>query len=156
MKIRPVHFLIYFTAFFLISACHHHSEDFKKLEKAAAIHMEAVKLEAALKADLEELIQRKNSINIQGRALTEEEMQFVGKVEAIEASHQFWTDNHVEVPGFDHHDHGDGHGHHDHSHDHSHDHGAKLEVSADDMLLIQKEFKDSIVVIQQLIQALLK
>ena len=151
MKIRLILYFNYFFLLFFVVACHQHSEEYKTLEKAAAIHNEAVKLEAGLRADLEKLIQKKNSINVQGRALTEEELQFVKNVNALESSHQFFTENHVEVPGFNH-----DHHHHDHNHNHSHDHDAQLQVTADDMLLIQKEFLDSIGSIQQRIQTLLK
>ena len=77
----------------------------------------------------------------------------IQKVDQLKESYGYWTENHVEVPGFDHaHDHG-----HDHSHNHDHHHhGPGLEVSAADMLLIQKEFKDSIISIQKRILELKK
>ena len=43
----------------------------------------------------------------------------------------------------------------DHNHNHSHDHGTQLQVTADDMLIIQREFLDSIGYIQQRIHSLL-
>lgn len=143
-----------FTAIiYLSSSCggQHNHGDNQLLQQAADIHTEAIKIEKELRPKLQSLVQQKNTINIQGRALTEEETAFVNKVESIEASLKYWEENHVEVPGFEH-----GHDHdHDHEgHDHSHDHGSKLEVAPQDMLLIQKEFRDSIVAIQKRVLAL--
>ena len=56
----------------------------------------------------------------------------------FESALKEWNDNIVEVPGFHHHHHGDD-GHHHHHH-----HGAQLELTPDDMLLVQKELMDSI------------
>ena len=127
-------------------ACHNHSEEHKLLEEAAQIHLEAAKIEQSIKADLEQLIQEKNSINIQGRALMPEEIAFTRQVEAIQKSYSFWEDNQMEVPGFEHH--GDGHDHHHHHH------GGELDLPPEDILLVQKELKDSILSIQQKIQNL--
>ena len=69
----------------------------------------------------------------------------------IESRLEFWSENLVEVPGFEHeHDHDHDHGH-DHDHDHDHDHGPKLELTPEDMLAVQKEFLDSIQVIKSAI-----
>lgn len=146
--------LIFVGLLFLSANCGSTSEeDQKLLKEAAAIHLEAVELEQQVKPKLDELIQQKNSINIQGRSLTAQELAFAQKVESIENSYAYWEENHVEVPGHGHDGHeGHDHGHEGHNHDHGHD--AKLEVSAADMLLIQKEFKDSILSIQQRIEQL--
>ena len=64
-----------------------------------------------------------------------------------------WDNNLIEVPGFEHtHDHGHDHDHDDHDHDHEghdHDHGAPVKVTPEHMRNIQKEFLDSIQVIQK-------
>ncbi len=126
-------------------------EEQKLLSEAAQIHEEAIKVEKNLLPRLQELRQRANQIQVVGRELTPEEMNFVNAVSALELRHQQWSENHVEVPGHEHHDH-DHHGHdhhgHDHNHDHDHDHGPALELTAADMLLVQKEFRDSILAIQ--------
>lgn len=123
-------------------------EDQKLLEEAGQIHQQALEIEQKVKPRLEALIQEKNRINIQGRALTEAEIAFVNQVEALEKSYAFWEENHVEVPGFE-------HDHHDHAgHDHSHDHKPGLDVTASDMLLIQQEFRDSITAIQARVEKL--
>lgn len=141
--------LIIVSLFFLSANCGGTSEaDQKLLQEAADIHQEAVKIEQQVRPKLDELVQQKNSINIQGRTLAPEEIAFVTKVEGIESSYAYWEENHIEVPGFE----------HDHSahegHDHDHSHGSELKVSAADMLLIQKEFKDSILSIQQRVEQL--
>ncbi len=135
-KILRVGFLI-----LLIAACKSTPKDNPALQEAARIHAEAAQIEQALQPQLKELIQRKNSINIQGRALTEEEIAFVEKVNAIENSYTYWEENHVEVPGYE-------HQHEENHHDHHH-HKENLHLSPADMLSVQKEFRDSIVTLQQ-------
>ena len=143
-----------FFALFLLAACgsnHTHQDDDKDLLKAATLHQDAIDVEKIVKPKLDGLVQKKNSLNIQGRALTEAEMSFVRQVETLEDNYRYWTENHVEVPGHGHDGHDHGHGH---DHDHDHDHGAQLEVSSADMLIIQQEFKDSIQAIQKRIELL--
>ena len=129
--------------------------DNKVLQEAAEVHTEALKIEKEIQSKLEALQQRKNTINIQGRALTEAEIAFVNQVEALEASLRYWEENHVEVPGFEHNHDEEGHSHdHDHGHNHDHNHEAKLEVAPTDMLIIQKEFRDSMLAMQKRVLAL--
>ena len=138
---------------FFAYACgtHEHAEDDKVLKEAAKIHLDAIAIEKTVKPKLDELIQRKNQLAVQGRELTLEEQNFIAKIDNLQASYNFWEENHVEVPGAEHdHDH-----HHDHGHDHHHhDHSPQLEVLPADMLIIQKEFRDSILSIQQRIKQL--
>ena len=50
------------------------------------------------------------------------------------------------MPGLEH-----NHDHHDHAghyHDHDHSHAAPLDVSGEDMLIIHKEFRDTLLSIQ--------
>ena len=143
--------LIFLCLLILTANCGGTSEeDQKLLEEAASIHQQAIEIEEKIKPKMEALIQRKNQINIQGRALTDAEIAFVEKVEQLQTSYDYWEENHVEVPGFEH----DHHGHEGHDHDHDHDHGNQLKVTAADMLLIQKEFRDSISAIQQKVEKL--
>ena len=134
-------------------ACSGESEEHKILHEAADLHVEALKIKKELTGDLEQLRQLKNGIQVQGRALTEEEVKFTKAVNLLENRLAYWEENHVEVPGFE-------HGEHDHSgHDHSghdHNHGPKFQLPPDDMLIIQKEFKDSIVVIKRSLESLLQ
>ncbi len=125
-------------------------DDKTLLAEAAKIHQEAMDIALAIAPRLAALRQVKNGINVQGRALTDDEMDLVKYIEQIEASHKYWQENLVEVPGHDHHHHGaEGH---NHSHDHSHSSGPQL--SATQMLTAQKEIRDSIVSIQGRIEEL--
>ena len=144
----------YFLLFILTACGHSHNhEDMEVLKEANKIHLEAVEIDKNIKSDYETLVSDATALMVKGRELTEEEQSFIQKVDQLKESYGYWTENHVEVPGFDHaHDHG-----HDHSHNHDHHHhGPGLEVSAADMLLIQKEFKDSIISIQKRILELKK
>ncbi len=53
-----------------------------------------------------------------------------------------WEERVIEVPGFEH-DHD-----HDHDHDHHHHHGAQIELTPEDMLIVQQELLDSVQAIQ--------
>ena len=123
------------------------------LKQAADIHNEAINIGLKVAPQLEAMKQRRNQINIQGRALTEEEIQFVGKIDQLESSHRFWLEHLIEVPGFGH-DHHHGHDHSGHDHDHDHGQTNQPALSADQMLAAQKEIRDSIVMIQQKVNAL--
>lgn len=136
----------------LITACNTSQKENPQLKEAADVHLEAMQIEKQMKPQLAELVQLKNSINIQGRELTAEEIALVQQIEALEASYAFWEENHVEVPGHEHHDHDD----HDHDDHHHHHHGPKLNLSPADMLLVQQEFRDSIRAIQQRVEATLQ
>jgi len=123
-------------------ACGGGSAEDKLLHEAADIHMEALKVKDEMTPELEQLRQLSNGINVQGRALNEEEMNFTKAVANLESRLKYWEDNHVEVPGFD-------HGEHDHSaHNHDHSHGGEFHLPASDILIIQKEFRDSILAIK--------
>jgi len=114
---------------------------------AAKIHLEIIAIEAALAGKVDSLIQLRNQLAIQGRALTPEEIAFNNQVTSIEASISYWRDNLPEPAGLE----------HDHSgHNHDHNHGPTLDVTPEQMLAIQKEFRDSILSIQQRIATLIQ
>lgn len=144
---KPVVYLL--ALFFALSACTDKSADKQMLEQAAAIHLEADQLEKAVKPLIEELVQRKNSINIQGRALQAEELDFVAEVESVETAYRFYVDNHAEVPGFDNHD-------HDHDHGHDHHHSPQAKITAKHALSIQQELRDSLLSAKRRAEALLQ
>ena len=131
----------------LVLGCNNTKED-SLLAEAAKIHEQAAKIEQQIRPQVSALVQQKNSINVQGRALAPEEIAFVQTVESIEAGHQFWKENHLEVPGYEHHD-------HDHA-DHDHNHAPKLELLPADMLAVQKEFRDTLLAVQQRIEMALQ
>jgi hypothetical protein len=59
----------------LLPACQSQRQQ-KMLRQTAAAHDEALMYRETLMSELAQLTQRKNSINIQGRALTEAEIRF--------------------------------------------------------------------------------
>ncbi len=77
---------------FLASGCNSIQEK-TFLNKASKVHEESAKIESNLNKKLKELVQKKNSINIQGRALTTEELTFVDVIENLESSYQLWREN---------------------------------------------------------------
>lgn len=131
-----------------LAACGSSQKDKDILEEAWKVHTEAMEIEQNIKPQLEELAQLKNSINVQGRALTPEEIKLIEQIEAIENSYAYWETHHLEVPGHE-------HDHQDHAH-HDHNHGAKLELSPQDMLSVQREFRDSIISIRERVEATLQ
>lgn len=140
------------TLLLSIIACSGESEEHKILHKASDIHVEALKIKKELEPDLEKLRQISNRIQIQGRALSAEELRFTKSVAALESRLAYWEENHVEVPGFEH----EGHDHSGHDHSgHDHSHAPKFQLPASDILIIQKEFRDSIIAIKGKIGAIL-
>lgn len=135
----------------LLLSCEENAED-KILHEAHDIHLEAFKIKQAVAPQIEQLLQRSNSIQVQGRTLTEEEINFTTQVDNLAKQFEYWEENHLEVPGFEH----EGHDHSGHDHSHDHNHASGFNFPASDMLILQKEFKDSIVVIQQRAELLLK
>lgn len=114
-------------------------------DEAAKIHLEILAIESALADKIDSLIQVRNQLAIQGRALTPEEIAFNNAVTSIESSITYWRDNLPEPPGLE----------HDHAgHDHHHHHGPALNVTPEQMLAIQKEFRDSMLSIQQRVSQL--
>jgi hypothetical protein len=142
---------LFSTALLLTHSCQRgNSADDRLLSEAAALHEEAMQIDRQLQPQLENLIQEGNSIQIQGRALTPEEMQRVDAINAVRRSYEWFEENHIEVPGHD----------HDHDHDdhagHDHGHGPGLELSPADMLAVQQEFLDSIKSIRARVALLLQ
>lgn len=132
----------------VLAACGSSQKDKAILEEAWKVHTEAMEIEQNIKPQLEELAQLKNSINVQGRALTPEEIKLVERIESIQNSYAYWETHHMGVPGHE-------HDHQDHAH-HDHNHGAKLELSPQDMLSVQREFRDSITSIQERVETTLQ
>ncbi len=144
-------YFLRFSILLLTLACNSAKKEDPALREAAEIHREAVAIEKALKPQIEQLVQLKNNINILGRALTEAEKALVSQIESIESTYAYWLEHHVEVPGYEHdHVHDHDHAHHDHSH------GKKLDLTPADMLAVQREFRDSITVLQQRIEQTLQ
>jgi SMC interacting uncharacterized protein involved in chromosome segregation len=66
------------------------------------LHHESMQLNTAFKPIMEELNQKAISINIQGRALTQDEMNFVGAVFGLESDHNKWLIEMEEVLKLEH------------------------------------------------------
>lgn len=122
----------------LLLACRSGDDGQALLREAAGLHEEAVRIEAGLRPRVEELSDWKQSLEAAERPLAPEEQRLLARIGSVQESLEFWRENHVEIPGFEHssHDH--------HGHDHDHDHGPALELSPEDMLLVQREFRDSL------------
>ncbi len=144
-------YLSFLFAVCLFFSCGENAED-KILHEAHNIHLEAFKIKQAVSPQIEQLLQRSSGLQIQGRALTEDEIKFTTQVNNLAKKFEYWKENHLEVPGFEH----EGHDHSDHDHAHDHNHASGFNFPASDMLILQKEFRDSILVIQRQAQLLLK
>jgi hypothetical protein len=119
-----------FIAFFI---CTCSSSNEKVLKKANEIYDQSIKIEKEVAKKYDSLEQVSNSINIQGRALTEEEIKFTREVELLGLSLDYWQENHIEVPT---------------SEDLEKNNRSPVKFSAQDILSIQKEFNDSILALQ--------
>lgn len=60
------------------------------LEQIQVLHTQNTELEKETAGLIDSLVQIRNRINIQGRALTEEEIARVGKIDALEQRWQDW------------------------------------------------------------------
>jgi hypothetical protein len=85
IKAMKIYFFI-FAALFL-GACQPSLE-----QRISDLHTATQKLGDEAAMLLGDLVQQRNSINIQGRALTPEEIAFTGKVDALEARFGQWEE----------------------------------------------------------------
>lgn len=135
-----------FFILLLFSCASNSKVDTELLDKAHQFYTQAAKIGTELKPQIESLIQQKNSLNIQGRALTDDEISLVANIESLEKAYQDWKVNHPEIPGYEEgHQHGDGC---------SHGKGAQLEIMPEDWVKVQQEFLESILAMQQKIEEL--
>lgn len=65
--------------------------------KVTEMHDASRQIEKAVAPKLEQLVQQKNGISIQGRALTPEEMAFTAKVSDLEATYANWKNGMAEA-----------------------------------------------------------
>jgi len=146
--------LIFLLSLFALNSCTGEQKD-PKLEQAAALHNEAVEREQLARKKLDSLQSHKQQLVADSTALLEKQQGFIRSLDQLNLDIDNWSNNLIEVPGFEHHHH---HGHdHSHDHDHHHDHGKKQpEVTPEHMLNIQREFRDSIMAIQQRADKLLR
>ncbi len=126
---------IFITLSFLFSCAGSSSESAEQdpqLTQANILHLEAMETEKEFKKIFNELENLKNSIQVQGRELNEEEMSFVDMMGRMDKVYATWLSNRIEVPGFEHaHDHDDGH--------HHHHHGTDVQLTPQQMFDVQEE-----------------
>lgn len=122
-----------------VFACKSRTESVNS-DEASKIHLEAESIEASIAGTIDSLIQLRNHLAIQGRALTPEEIAFNNEVTDIEASILRWRDNFPEITQIRH----DPKGH------------ASADASPKRMLDLQMEFRDSILAIQKRVEGLLQ
>ncbi len=127
---RVTFFFALFGLLFLVSC----SKPDPKMQEAFEIHSQALEVQERLKPVMKELIQRSNNIQVQGRALTDQEISFSESVISLGASYDEWNKNHIVVPGFEKH----------HKCDGNHDHAPPLKLTGDEMISVQKEFLEKI------------
>lgn len=131
-------FIILLSFIVLVSSCNTKASGDETptdplLIEANSLHLEAMEVEKSFAPMLNELIDKKNSIQVQGRELTQEEINFTSFAEKVEKYYFEWQENRVEVPGFEHdHDHS-GHDHHHHHH------GNDVKLTPQQMLEVQKQ-----------------
>jgi hypothetical protein len=121
----------------LIFGCSSGNE--KILKEASELHEQSLNIEKEVLSKFEELEQAKNSINIRGRALTEEEIKFTREVDLLGLSLNYWLENHPQVPQAD---------------QQKNEKSSSVKFTPQDILLIQKEFNDSISAIRGRVNAL--
>ncbi|GAB4113654.1 MAG: hypothetical protein OHK0057_16120 [Thermoflexibacter sp.] len=139
-----------------------------KDEKSEALLREAVKWHNEAMAIHKELMPKMKAIEELKAKLTAQKDSLAGKdenaisqldaeimnLENISTEMQEWMKNIVEVPhDEEHHHHHEGEAH---EHDHSHEHKAKIDLTPEQMLDIQKEMKANILKIQEKIKAVLQ
>ncbi|MEL7122080.1 MAG: hypothetical protein AAFO07_21715 [Bacteroidota bacterium] len=135
---------LYFVCFlFVLASCNsNNTADEKLLDEAKNLYLDALSIEKDAQVVLDQLDQMSIQLNIQGRELTAEEINFIDLVSDLHQRYDYWEENHIEVPGIEH--------SHEHGHDHhqGHDHSSSVELLPVDMLTVQQEFRDSIIAIK--------
>jgi SMC interacting uncharacterized protein involved in chromosome segregation len=116
-------------------------EDQALLDEAGKIHLEASAIQEEVEPELTVLDSLRNQLTTRRAALkdTVAATAALAQINSVMASMEEWEENAVEVPGVEHkHDHAEGEGHHHHEHKKAPD------VTATQMLDIQKEIKKNI------------
>ena len=133
------------------------SADKQLLEKSNQLHLEALAFgKQAFEGmeELETLVSKLDSASV---------LIYQDSIRQYQESYEYWVDNNVEVPGFEHdheeHDHSgqdhDDHEEHDHS-GHHHDHGPAVQLTPEMMLEVQTELKTQIEDLSARVQVTLK
>lgn len=121
----------------LLAACGGRtSADEATLKEAGQIHLQASEVQERLEPLVDSLVALKTSLATRA---TPEAQAAVAGIDSATKRFEAWEESVVEVPGQEHaHDHAEGESHH------HHDHKSAPQVTASEMLEIQKELKANI------------
>lgn len=114
-----------------------------KMEEAGKVHLEAMAIEESLHEQIEAIDSIKIVLNDKKKTLTDAAQivkadSVLAALDGVAKSFETWEENVIEVPGLAHeHHHGEGEHHH-------HDHKPAPDLTADQMLDVQKESKANI------------
>ena len=115
------------------------------MKSAQAKYLENLKAEEGTQQLLDELQQRSNALQVQGRELSNTEQMFVQVTNNLQKEFDQWKANLTEVPGVE----APGHEGHDHSH-------ADAELSDEQYLQLQESLARGISLIQRKAQTLIE
>jgi len=123
----------------LLTACGgKNSADEATLKEAGEIHLQASEIQEALEPQVDSLAALKTKL---AALKTSAATQAVADIDSVVSRFEAWESNVVEVPGMEHkHEHAEG----DSGHHHHHDHKPAPQVTASEMLDIQKEMKSEL------------
>jgi hypothetical protein len=79
-------------------SCNATSTQNAQMKQAAAVYEEALALGEKVTPLIEELVQRRNSLSVQGRALSREEQNFINRVYALEERFSKWKESRIAMP----------------------------------------------------------
>lgn len=137
LKIRT--FAIVLISLFTIMACNEAKDP--KLAEAAQLHNEATQMQAGIEQQIEGIDSLKNILTEKRKTLTDAAAlaridSTTAALTSVAVSMEEWENNLIEVPGM-------AHEHHEGEH-HHHEHKKAPDMSADQMLQVQKEIKKGI------------
>ena len=115
---KPVN-LIICLLLTLLSCQHKHTEDQHVMEEAAKIHQKIIEQEKLVNKTINEFISTCENLS--------QDSPLCDSLLVINKDFLAWEESLVEVPGYE------------EEHDHDHDHNQSVEVTAEEMLSIQKQ-----------------
>lgn len=125
-------FIFFISLSILLTSCFNQAKNDPLLKEAFEFHTQAMDVEKNTNLVMDNLLNRKNSIQVQGKALSEDDMGFIDAVNRVESLLTSWKDNRVEVPGFE-------HGHDGHKHHAGCNHKNDVQLTSQQMLEVQEE-----------------
>ncbi len=158
---QKAYFLFILLAMFILFSCGGKDEKTEAiLKEAAKWHNEAAAIHKELMPKMKEIEALKATLTAQKDSLIGKDESMVSQLESqimdlenISKEMKEWMENIVEVPNNEEHHHHEGE---EHAHDHKHEHGAKIDLTPEQMLEVQKEMKTNILKIQDKVKAILE